>query len=1028
MKKVSHSNFLAGLVPYSLSLKGILLLFFLPLSIQGQEYYFNNFSGKDGLAQSQVYALLEDQRGYLWMGTWGGGVSQFDGLRFVNHTEAGGLVSNYIYSLCEDISGNIWIGTDKGISRFNGKDYESFLTEGRTQVYCLTTDPKGRVWIGTHKGLYIFTDEKMQRYDSSLPALQKAAIRSCFVDAHGFIWLGSNRGVFVISPAGNIRHLDESDGWNGSVPFSIIADEAGTIWVGTEGGGVQWSNGTVLRAALDKSNGLSSDKVVRLHRSSGGKIWIGTTNGGISIWNPVDSSLTYLQEQDGLESNDVRSIIEDSWNNHWVGTSGGGVSKYSGQQFVLYDEADGLIDKEVYGVGEDTLGQIWLSTSRGVSRFDGRSFKHFDESENWLTAKSRTVLADQEGRLWAGYDNVGLGLFAADTFRLINTEENWTNGLVRDIVQDSVGNIWVATTRGGILRVISKFMDSTAVEYSYEQYNRSTGFPANYIYALMIDLEGRVWVASRYLGLGYFKADGQAQFFDQRHGLPDAEVRTLAMDSLGNCWAGTARRGIFNFKLEKDTLRLKTFSTQDGLTSNNIYQLIFDQENNLWVGNEKGVDQIFLDEALEISELKAFGYDEGFKGGETCNSAVLCSSKGDLWFGTMNGLTHYLPGEGRKNRVAPKLHLRQVRLFYQPIEKTDFKAWSTSWGGLREGLVLPYRQNSLGFFFKGINHSNPEKVQYQWKLEGHEQQWSPMTSNNSVNYSNLPPNDYVFKVRAYNEDQVTNAHPVEVAFSIDAPFWQHWWFRLSAFLLSVIAMVIIFRVRVNQVTQKAKEEKEKLEMEKNLLLLEQKALQLQMNPHFIFNALNSIQHLISEKDHQKARYQLAKFSKLMRSTLENSRSNLLLLSEEIQSLESYLALEQFSRDRSFAYQIEIPDDLDPDSVYIPPMMIQPFVENAIIHGVAHLTDRKGVVVVQFELATPFLICTIEDNGIGRTKAKAIKSQQGEQHKSTALQVTRERLELLERGTTESLKISDLISAEGVAIGTRVVLKVPLLDS
>lgn len=999
-------------------------MFLQPLTLTGQEYYFNNFSGKDGLAQSQVYALLEDQRGFIWMGTWGGGLSKYDGKAFVNHTQSEGLLSNYVYSLCEDTAGDIWIGTDRGLCRFNGKTYDSFLTERRTQIYSMAIDKKNRLWLGTQRGLYVGEKGTFKRFESSLPALRRADIRACLVDNHGFVWLGSSKGVFVISPAGNIRHLGKKNGWNGFPVFSIVEDREGTIWVGTEGGGVQRSDGTRLVMALELRNGLSSNRVMRLHVAQTGELWAGTNEAGINIWNPQDSSLTYLQERDGLESNDVRSIIEDSWGNHWVGTSGGGVSKYSGQQFVLYDEADGLVDKEIYGISEDSLGQLWLSTSRGISRFEGRSFRHFGSDEGWINAKSRTVLADQQGRLWAGFDNRGLGLFTADTFRLFTTRDGIGQGLIRDLVQDTSGNIWVASSRGGLSSLSPIASDTTGLDFQIRSYRREIGFPANYIYALLLDREQRLWFATRYLGLGYFGADGLVYTFDRRHGLPDAEVRTLAMDSLGNCWAGTARGGIFRFRLEADSLVLKGFGSEDQLTSNNIYQLAFDEAQHLWVGHEKGVDRVSLDEALDISEVKAFGYAEGFKGGETCNSAVICDSKGDMWFGTMNGLTHYRPGSGRKNTVAPKLHLEEIRLFYKPLQQTAFKQWAESWGGLADGLLLPHRQNSLGFFFKGINHA-PGKVRYQWWLEGYETDWSPFSENNSVNYSNLPPGRYQFKVRAYNEDEVTNAAPVMVKFTIDPPFWQRWWFRLISALLLISIIALFFSIRLNQVRRKANEDKARLEMEKNLLQLEQKALQLQMNPHFIFNALNSIQHLIGQQDDRKARYQLAKFSKLMRATLENSRESVLLLSEEIQTLDNYLALEQFSRNNSFSYEIKLEEDLSPDEVFLPPMMIQPFVENAIIHGVAHLSERAGRISLFFQKRDQYLECNIADNGIGRQKAGEIKSQQSEQHKSAALQVTRERLELLDQGNAEGLRIEDVVSSDGAVIGTRITLRIPL---
>ena len=199
-----------------------------------------------------------------------------------------------------------------------------------------------------------------------------------------------------------------------------------------------------------------------------------------------------------------------------------------------------------------------------------------------------------------------------------------------------------------------------------------------------------------------------------------------------------------------------------------------------------------------------------------------------------------------------------------------------------------------------------------------------------------------------------------------------------------------------------------------------------MNPHFIFNALNSIQALISQKDNKAARYQLAKFSKLMRSILENSRSQTIPLEDEIQTLENYLTIECSSRGNTFDYEVIADDDIDIEEAMIPPMMLQPFVENAIIHGVAHLREN-GKVTVHFKKKNWTLECTISDNGIGRAKAKELKSQIDAQHKSAALEVTQERLDILNKNSNvgKSLEIIDLVNADGSAGGTKVVVRLPI---
>ncbi len=217
-------------------------------------------------------------------------------------------------------------------------------------------------------------------------------------------------------------------------------------------------------------------------------------------------------------------------------------------------------------------------------------------------------------------------------------------------------------------------------------------------------------------------------------------------------------------------------------------------------------------------------------------------------------------------------------------------------------------------------------------------------------------------------------------------------------------------------------------MERDLIELEQKALRLQMNPHFIFNALNSIQALIGKEDPTTSRYHLSKFSRLMRQVLENSRHSMVSLDQEIQVLEDYLSLEKFSRKDAFDFVIKLDEDIDPEEEMVPPMVLQPFLENAIIHGIAHLTDRRGLISLDIHLQGPKLICEIRDNGVGRIKAAEIKSQQEASHKSMALQVTQERLErLAEQGTAPELTVEDLVLADGSPAGTLVRIGIPIVN-
>ena len=256
------------------------------------------------------------------------------------------------------------------------------------------------------------------------------------------------------------------------------------------------------------------------------------------------------------------------------------------------------------------------------------------------------------------------------------------------------------------------------------------------------------------------------------------------------------------------------------------------------------------------------------------------------------------------------------------------------------------------------------------------------------------------------------------------PFWKSIWFNIAWISALVIAILIFIRTRVTAIKQKANRRSQRLLMEKELLELEQKTLRLQMNPHFIFNALNSCQAFIVKEEDKTARYLLAKFSSLMRSVLENSTQKFISLEQEIKTIDQYLTIEQISRDHVFDYEINIDPHLNAEEIKIPPMLIQPFIENAIIHGIAQVS-HKGVITINFVQDSAHLICSINDNGVGREHAKELKSQIHHHHKSMALELIQSRLEILGNTDKETLMVNDLVNPDGTPAGTEVLIKIPI---
>lgn len=969
--------------------------------LSAQSYHFEQYSVGEGLPQSQVYALLQDSRGYLWLGTQGGGLARFDGENFTSLSKVDGMSGNYVQAIAEGENGDIWLGTNNGLNRFDGKKLSVFTNPDYPNLVIqdLAVGEGDTLWLATQQGVFgqsggtIFSQKNKD-------GKNMGRMWSAFTDSQGNVWMGGGKGIFRKDKNRNDWH----HAWRRKTEVLALAESAdGRLVAGVFDLGLRIWDGKKWEK-LTVEDGLPSNRIQAIWLAPDGRLWLGTQNAGAAILTLPDTigntplDIVYLTEREGLCNKNIRSIKGDRWGNVWLGTSGGGVCRYGGEEFEHLTRDDGLKSNFIYSMAEDTSGGLWLSSGdKGFSFRMQDSLVHFGADNGFYDFKCRSMYRASDGRIWIGTEGAGIAtLLETDTngiprFRLINRQKGLTGNWIRDIVEDDDGNLWVATTDGGVGRLTIN--DLRTGNYIFKNYGRKEGLPVKTINQLHFEKNknGRLWMAAQRQGLFYlnYKSDEKINKVE----LPPMTIRSLAEDELGNLWLGTAGKGLGRINISGDTLEaVSFFDVSDGLASSNIYLLQFDPQNNLWVGSERGVDRISFDASGNPVDIKNFGLAEGFRGVEVCQNSSLLDSKGNLWFGTVNGLTSYRASEFDSAKlVQPKVHLCQVNLFYEPIEETEFHDYANPWGGLRDSAYFPYKVNDFGFEFFAPNFSNPDAVVYSWQLKNWEEKPTPWVKQNLANYANLPPGIYSFSVRAKNEDGIIS-EPVDVSFVIETPFWQTTWFKFSlgAFLIVLIGGILWSRFR--RLRKKAEAEKEKLEMENHLLQLEQKARQLQMNPHFIFNALNSIQSLVVRKDSDGARHYILKFGKLMRGVLDNSRKELIPLEKEMDTLNKYLEMEQFCRDGNFNFKIST-QNIESDDLEIPPMLVQPFVENAILHGVGPLKNKKGEIEILFSEKGQNTIVEIKDNGVGFDAENNSKENKSGRT-SAGIEVTKERIKIL----------------------------------
>ena len=1003
-------------------LLSVLFFYSFIISVSAQNFIAKNYPSFT-VGHSQVYSLLEDHHGYLWIGTWGGGLTLYDGQSFKKFSGKDQPKTRYIKALLEDDQKNILIGGAGNLTIFNGQSFQSLTTlpPNVQQINDLIQTPDKKIWVATDRGLFLLKKDKL----IAAPTFpDNINVEDLFLTKTGTLWIATEEGAYYFEN-NFFNKISTIDGLSRNHVRAITATDDGRIWLATVTGGIDIYDQSSIRRFSESDQLEEGLGINTISTDSSGRIWIGMVNEGVYCYDPNTLTGFWLRERTtaGLESDNIKTTLADQWGNYWLGTSGGGLTRYAEntQQFIQYTEADGLIDKEVYAISQDSSGTLWLATSRGVSTFDGRQFNNFSQQRNFADLKCRAILVDQKNRTWIGTEGEGLKLYDGNSYRQFQPWDGIEGNLIQDIVEDSLGNIWVGMMDAGIARLAIDDRDSSGTTYRIDRFTKKNGLPINAIYDLHLDRWQRLWYATRGGGIGYLENDSTLVNFSSRDGLPSMHVRTLTEDSLGYLWGGTADNGIFNIHLYGHQPQFSSFGEREGLSSDNIYSLIFSANDQLWVGNQSGVDQVAVSSGRdEIGEVNFYGNKEGFKGGETCESAVIKDGE-NLWFGTIGGLMQYTPQIFKKDTNTPKIKITNVKLSYDSLVNTVYKNVLNQWGEVDSTLIFDHVDNNVSFEYSGLHLGQSSPLKYQWKMDGLTTEWSQPRTDQKSDFPYLPSGKYVFRVHAISNTGIKSAEQ-SVAFSIRTPFWQTGLFKIGITLLGIFLIGSFFLSRIRTIRQESRQKTERLKMEKHLLELEQKALQLQMNPHFIFNVLNTIQSKINATDHRDARYQLAKFSKLMRATLENSRESAIPLQEEIQSLENYLAMEKMSRNNSFDYQIKLMGTTDPDML-IPPMLIQPFVENAIIHGVAHVAEG-GEIEVRFTQRNGFLEAMISDNGIGRAAAQERKSQIEAQHKSVALAVTQERLELLgdQPSGLKRLEIADILEEEEVK-GTRVLLRI-----
>jgi hypothetical protein len=358
------------------------------------------------------------------------------------------------------------------------------------------------------------------------------------------------------------------------------------------------------------------------------------------------------------------------------------------------------------------------------------------------------------------------------------------------------------------------------------------------------------------------------------------------------------------------------------------------------------------------------------------------------------------------------------------LKMLAIKGGGNTWLYDTTGLQFKHSDNNIRFEFAGISFKSGGEIEYRYRLKGLSDLWL-ITHDNFVEYAGLQSGDYELELISKNKFDV-QSEPIRIKFTIRKLLWEETWFRVLAGLLLGALIWIFVNLRIRKVRT---QEKIKMETAQKMADLEQMALKAQMNPHFIFNSLNSIQQYVIDKDIRGANKFITDFSRLIRLTLEISSQQRITLQEEIDYISAYLKLEKIRYESKFNYRILVPDNIDAVTTNIPPMILQPFIENSVRHGVRFREDNEGMITIEFKTEQNSLVCIVEDNGVGRKASARLKGKMIIEYQSKGMTLTARRIEMMNRslGVPINIDIRDVQTENEIYAGTRVTISFPLPD-
>lgn len=946
----------------------------------GQSPYYYDLSEENGLPSSEVYQTVQDDFGFIWIGC-DAGLFRYDGIRFKQYSyskENGRSISELKFDFsgrlwCQNFSGQIFYIENDSLRLF--KDFSKEL-----RIYPqFAVDKDGNVWIATEKYL-----EKLDKKGKSL--LRKTVLNSNKDSVSWYDITVNNKNeiyatsfqlglcqVVEVDEMFSIRVLKEQNEANTRKILEAINLDlfyVEEVIAGKKYQVYKLENNRPQLFLTVESNFF----VYKISVDSEGDYWLSTSKGVY----PINRNLKKIDTNAVLLKGDkISSFFQDKENNIWLTSLQSGIHIIPTKYLFTTSHSnspfqDNYISALVFGMD----GEIIAGTYSGkIYSFNQRQKTEMPFNHSGTYRSVKKIVPYKNGYLISRGE---FGFYSKDRAIEIPSLKN-----IRDfcVLKDTLFFITSHASGYFPLSTVLKSKDSLKLNYKVIQQKAGRSVTSD-------SIKNAIFFASN---------DGVFQYSFGKLNSVEYNKERISAGKLGfvhgKLWIASVNEGFYSFNYKTTTKeeginhllkgkRIKTFT---------IYKDV------IWVATDVCLNKI------NIKSLSAEYYDlsDGLMSKEI-NDILITDEK--VYLATNKGIINFLAKTSSVNKVKPKIKITEVKVNDSIIENNYLQ-------------FLKHFQKKLSIRFITTCFRARGNFSYKYRLLGLDSNWTitPAT-NNEVIFPSLPSGNFMFEVKAINEDGVESEKAATLQFIIKKPFWQMWWFYLLIGVLGILLTGIISLIIIKNIKRKS-------QTKNDLVTSQLTAIRAQMNPHFMYNTLNSIQDLILKSDIKNTNYYLSKFSTLMRKILEFSENENVLLEEEMEMLNSYLELEKLRFGNEFQFKIQVDQRIITSKTFFPSLIIQPFVENAIKHGLLHKKGEKNVIVTFTKISNGLRV-EIHDNGVGRKRSAEIKSRGTIYYKSFATGAVQKRLELLNSSRPNPITFQTIDLHENEKpIGTKVILEI-----